>query len=497
MEINRRNFIGGALAAVSANARAVVDIGSLGKERMRFGVLSDVHVNIAGVKPHLEKTFRKLDSWRVDGILACGDLADLGLEQELQMLADTWFKVFPGGKSTLDGRNVTNLMHYGDHDMSVSYWNRPEVQKAIPDEETRRRSVIFDNDRKAIWERCFKEPWTPIVHKKVKGYDFVLSHFTRGEPTNKYGHNTPGLEEFFAARAFDPGKPIFYSQHRVMRNTVLGPSAANLDEGRSTKLFSKYPNLIAFCGHCHTSCSNEKNIWQGAFTCIEVPSLSYCCTMGGRENGYCGADRSPPSPPKPAKTMRQHPSGRTHQGMFCIVYERAVVFRRWEFEHDKQIGPDWVVPVESFAMKSCEKPFSYDFRAKNDPVPEFAQGAKIGLSRLKSKDRAGVGHDMIVVEFPPAVNPRANDYEVTVELLQGDVERVLCQKRVFSPRYLYAEEMERENVTCLFTPEEVPYGWTVRYSVRPVNAFGAKGKAIATPFAINRKQPPGAPPLQV
>lgn len=47
--------------------------------------------------------------------------------------------------------------------------------------------------------------------------------------------------------------------------------------------------------------------------------------------------------------------------------------------------------------------------------------------------------------------------------------------------------METENVTCLFTSEEVPYGWTVRCSVRPVNAFGVKGAAIATPFAVNKK----------
>ena len=488
MQINRRGFLGGAgaMAAIAPKAFASVKPVSLGVERMRFGVLSDIHVNIAGVKPHLEKTFRKLDEWKVDGILACGDLADLGLEQELQMLADTWFKVFPGGKSTLDGRTVANLMHYGDHDMSVSYWNRPEVQKAIPDEETRRRSLIFDGDRKAIWERCFKEPWAPIVHKNVKGYDFVLSHFTRGEPDNKYGHCTPGLEEFFAARKFDSGKPFFYSQHRVMRNTVIGASAANLDEGRSTKLFSKYPNLIAFCGHCHISGSNEKNIWQGAFNCVHVPSLSYCCTMGGRENGYCGADRVPPSPPKPVKTMGQHPSGRTHQGMLCIVYDNAVVLRRWEFQHDKQIGPDWVIPLSSFSLPADEKPFSYAYRTKNDPVPQFAVGSKIKLSRQKAKDRSGAAHNMIVVEFPPAMKPRANDYEVTVELLQGDVERVLVQKRVFSPGYLYGEEMDNQNVKCLITPEEVPSGWTVRYVVRPVNAFGVKGDAISTPFALNK-----------
>lgn len=487
----RRGFIGGigafAAALPAVGRKKGKGLSGLGRERMRFGVLSDLHVRITGVKPYLEKAFRKLDSWKVDGILACGDLADYGFEQELQFLADTWFKVFPGGKSTIDGRPVANLMHYGDHDMADWYRDLPDAKRACPDEETRKRSIIFTNDRKAIWERCFKEPWAPIQHKRVKGYDFILSHFTRGEPGNKYGHITPGLEEFFASRKFDRNKPFFYSQHRVMRDTVLGRTALNLDAGRSTKLFSGYPNLVAFCGHCHITASSEKNIWQGAFTCVQVPSLMYCCTMGGRENGYCINDRVPPSPPKPVKTMKQHPSGVTHQGMLCIVYDKAVVLRRWEFEHDVQMGPDWVIPIASFTAPPEEKPFSYDVRAKTDPVPQFAKGAKIKLSREKAQDRAKVTHDMRAVEFPPALNPRANDYEVTVELRQGDMERVLVQKRVYSPRYLYGESMETLPVKCLFTPEEVPDGWMVRYVVRPVNAFGVKGNPIATPFALISK----------
>ena len=46
--------------------------------------------------------------------------------------------------------------------------------------------------------------------------------------------------------------------------------------------------------------------------------------------------------------------------------------------------------------------------------------------------------------------------------------------------------MDNQNVKCLITPEEVPSGWTVRYVVRPVNAFGVKGDAISTPFALNK-----------
>ena len=46
------------------------------------------------------------------------------------------------------------------------------------------RKMLLSRNRKTAWERCFREPWAPITHKRVKGYDFVLSHFTRGEKGN-------------------------------------------------------------------------------------------------------------------------------------------------------------------------------------------------------------------------------------------------------------------------------------------------------------------------
>ncbi len=490
--IGRRGFLGatGAFAAAGAERfekfeefeRLNFSASSIGEERVRFGAISDIHIATPKQLPYFEKTLRQLDAWKVDGVLVCGDLADYGLEQQLQLIADTWFKVFPDGKGS-DGRPVANLMHYGDHDMSQSYWDLEDVRKIWPAEE-RKHGVIFDGDRKAIWERCFKEPWAPIQLKTVKGYDFILSHFTRGEPTNKYGHNTPGLEEFFAAHKFDPSKPVFYSQHRVPRGSVLGPSVPNLDEGKSTALFSKYPNLIAFCGHCHTSASYEKSIWQGAFTCIQVPSLRYCCTMCGRENGYTTVDR-PPIPPY--QMMPQHrESGRTHQGMLCIVGTKGLLIRRWDFEEGKMLGSDWAIPCSCFAQRLEEKPYNYEYRTKTVRPVEFAAGAekKFKIEFTKGTDRGGNKHDFFTVSFPPAVKglERADDYEVSLELKKGDVERCLVAKRVYSSRYMYGVESDTLPVSCNFAAEEVPPGWLLRFVVRPVTSFGVKGEAISTPW---------------
>ena len=83
-----------------------------------------------------------------------------------------------------------------------------------------------------------------------------------------------------------------------------------------------------------------------------------------------------------------------------------------------------------------------------------------------------------------SATPRANDYEVSLELQQDDLERIILQKRVFSPRYLYGAAMDTLPVECLFAEEEVPERHLLRFVVRPVNAFGGKGEPIATAWRM-------------
>lgn len=486
MKTSRRTFIASATGAFAT--LGIKGFGANtdpGREVMRFGVLSDIHISTHVQQPYFEKALRKFDEWKVDAVLACGDLADYALRPQLQMVADTWFKVFPDGKGS-DGRKVVNLMHYGDHDMQDKrYVNRPDAIKEWPDEQFRIDNVITTVGPGKVWEECFGEPWAPIVLKEVKGYQFVLSHFTKGQPGNPYGDNVPGLKEFLESHRFDPSKPFFYSQHRIPKNTACGPYAWGQEDGTTTSIFADYPNLIAFCGHCHMCGAYERSIWQGAFTCVQVPSLRYSVTQAGRENGYCIDDRPPKAPVAPSKMMRPHTSGLTHQGFLCKVCEHAVVISRWEFEHDLPLGPDWVIPNSSFALPPEARPFAFANRAKTVAVPEFSSGAKASISYGKGKDRAGNDHETVVVSFPPAIAkvPRADDYEVTVEMREQELERIFLQKRVYSSRYLYGAKMDDVLVRCVFARDELPDGWPMRFVVRPVNAFGGKGAPIATEFA--------------
>ena len=99
-------------------------------------------------------------------------------------------------------------------------------------------------------------------------------------------------------------RPFFYAQHEMPNDTVnaswlvKGERWGNgHDDGTSTKFLSKYPNVIAFSGHCHNSLTDEMSIWQGAFTAVNcLCNCGFVFMAPGRENGWSCDDfnRDPP-----------------------------------------------------------------------------------------------------------------------------------------------------------------------------------------------------------
>ena len=381
---------------------------------------------------------------------------------------------------------MANLLHYGDHDCcGYFYRGHPGCVKTYPDIEEMKKVSIRWTDRKAIWEKAFKEEWAPIVHKRVKGYDFVLSHFTCGEKNNEWGNFVPGLEEFFAKLApkLEKGKPFFYSQHRIPRMTVGGEFLYGQDDGKTTKLFSKFPDLCVFCGHKHLACTDEQAIWQGAFTCVAVPSLRYCGTQGGRDNGLDDLDKWQ----EPDWRMPLFPLGHTKQGMFLEIYDDAMVISRYDYLSGLSLGPKWVVPLP---LSGGDHPFDYARRAAAEKAPAFPDGAKLAVKRLKKKERDKKEYDVYEVSVPPALSKgaslRANDYEFQVSTVCRGIERVVATKRVYSRGYMFPEKMDKDPVVCDFDAAALDPSAYIpfRFTARPVGAFGTKGSALARDFSV-------------
>ena len=114
------------------------------------------------------------------------------------------------------------------------------------------------------------------------------------------------------------------------------------------------------------------------------------------------------------------------------------------------------------------------------------------LREFMGKDRSGAEREMVEISFPTAEAsgdaPRANDYEVQVELRRDDVVLAVATHRVYATDYGRGETAYHPIVRCHVPKDEIPQdGQFVRFVARPVNAFGRKGLPIATPFAPYRK----------
>ena len=456
-DIPRRAFLAGAAAS---GAKFLVAAPN-GKAHLRLGVLSDIHIYDERQVPVFERALAFFRDRGADGVIIAGDMADRGLVDQLELVAKAWFKVFPDNRRP-DGQTVEKLFVYGNHDvLGHDYGDTPKtLEKKYPDEAERAAHRIA-TDRKAAWERLFKEPWSGVYAKQVKGYTFIGAHWG-------YEKNLDAFLKANEARLGLKGpKPFFYAQHPHPGNTVQGPWAWGHDNGVATRALSPYPNAVAFSGHSHYSLTDERCVWQGAFTSIGTSSLSYIFAQYWRENGedHNGI----------VKQMPNLPESKGKQGMLVSVYDDQLVIERREFVGDEKVGPDWIVPMDG------SRAFAFDVRGAKMVAPEFAAGAAVAVTRGRGKDRKGKETDQITVAFPaakPSATSRVYDYEVQAFAYHEDVDYPVATKRVLSESFFLPPTREATKGSCVFAAGELPKGQQVRFAVRPTECYGHKGRAI-------------------
>lgn len=471
IEFSRRQFFGGlsALLATSA-ARSYADATGAGKPNLTFGVLSDVHISPLAYmerflggdrKSHrvretvlLEKAFRYFDKQGADGVLIAGDLADWGLVGQLQAVADCWYKVFPDGRSTRDGRKVEQLFALGNHDFegfNYGYVKEACGKAKIP------ASEKLVTDMAGNWQRIFKEPYRPIWQKEVKGYTFIGGHWGKWD-------GITDIEAYMKEHgpALKGARPFFYVQHPQPKDTCLGSWIWGHDDGRSTRALSPYPNAVAFSGHSHKSLTNELNVWQGAFTSIGTATLCQLGTGIGRENSTHAV--------KNHRSVMEYHRGRVGDvteaahGQLVRVYDGFMEIERREFVRGESVGPNWVVTLPA----GKDAPFLYANRRAASKAPgPFPVGAKVKVTRADGKVR---------LEFPPArvvagASPIA-DYEVEALHDEMDVTRTLFTRYVYGPGVYFDPAKEKGPIVAEFDEALFPKGGRFRFRVRAHEIFG-------------------------
>ena len=490
--MTRREFIVGAAAA----GAAAKGWGAAAQPKLRVGIMSDTHCR------NFDKGFRIFDAAKVDAVLITGDMFLFSTVKELEDVAREWFKVFPNDRRS-DGGKVERLFVTGNHD---------EIDWCSPFrswDDLKARSMRFN--REAAWKRLFGEDYEKIRLREVKGYKFVLRHWLCRGRTD-FGHEIPAEEDvtpaFMSAHAAElhaEKKPFFYVQHEPITDTVncswlLGGDKWDvgcINRGER-KIFDRFPNCIALTGHSHETLTDEKSIWQGAFTAVNCGCAhGHLFTPPGRENGRNAEHDLSRQPPMEMDLVDRWQSP---HGLVMDVFDDEVRFRRLDILKNETVGPDWVVPL--FADGATVPPTGvpkYDFKARKaaSKPPRFAADAKVTVSRIRNGHYRQFGsiekglemsetHEQVKVSFPSittAQSPtRAYDFSVRCEVATGDIVRTACESRVFSPRFAMGERWDADGAECLFAASAIPKGrgLRVRFVVTPYDCWGNAGEPIAS-----------------
>lgn len=475
--MNRRSFLkhSAAIAGVMCMDMPTFaeKIKTFGDVKLKIGILSDVHIATEENVPMLRKAFEYFRDKEVDGVLVAGDIADWGWESQFKMFADCWFSVFPKDKLP-NGKHVERLFCYGNHDMRTA----KQVIKKYKTDPAKSEAEAIIPRKEEVWKKYFKEKFSPIYMKDVKGYKFIGAHFDGFLGIQQ-------LDDYLQSVKGEIGgsRPFFYFQHMHPKDTCSAPWTWGQDDGKTTAALSKFPNAISFSGHSHTPLADERTIWQGAFTSVGTGSLSYLYPFGGRENSMVCLSKENVNTQMPRMKCQDGKNG-----MLMTVYADKITLQRHDFVYDDEVGDNWVIslPYEG------ERGLAFDTRANKSIAPQFAADARVTTTEGHGADRHKQEHDQIIVHFPTAHRkgdaPRAFDYEIQAEVHDVDFDKIALTKRVYSPKFYLSDAHDTEEVVCPFALDELPNNREVRFYVRPCNCFGKKGAPIVSDWTLVKQK---------
>ena len=462
MALSRREFIGGlAVTFASALARRLSAEAVANEPLLRFGALSDTHLQVTDDPDQLGRVFRWLHDRNADAVVISGDITEQGLNTEIDYLVRIWNDAFPGGKAA-DGRKVEKFWVWGNHDYSdASYMRRMPPEKLA---EQIKVSVFGDKD--AAWRRIGEGAFPgETFTKTIKGFSFVGTHWKHEDETVGWLKAHPEV---------DTSKFFVYVQHPQPAETVFHTARKRKAYKGLREEMRAYSNCFMVAGHSHRSLSDDLALWQGDFTVLGAGSTKSVSVRGGYENS--------PGTPEPGKYVshtRAVESGKASQGSLVSVYRDKVIVERMEFRRGQAIGDAWELPLP--LERHVDEPFVIAAQA---PAPEFPEGAKVEVSpRPKSKDRLGRVEAQFKVWVPYAQKQgrygRVVDY--LFEALDAVSGKVLLKRKTLQDFYTCSEKKAmEEGGRCKFAVADLPAGASVKFRVTPRNAAGKGGRSLVS-----------------
>jgi len=252
MELSRRAFLGGALSFACAG-RLCGAVSSV--PRVRFGFLSDVHLNEA-VPARLaafEKALVRFACANVDAVVCAGDLLDTGTAEEMELVLASWRTAFPGGRAG-DGRPVTPFFVWGNHD----YMDSSAMRKLTAEELAAAYPHQMRAEKDRWWRELTGEAFPgEVFHRKIRGVSFVGAHWGHEDETG------PWMTAH--AAEIDTAHPFVHVEHPHPAQTVCGDASGPT---AVRDYLAGLPTCLSLSGHSHYSLAGKDAYWRGSFTAL-------------------------------------------------------------------------------------------------------------------------------------------------------------------------------------------------------------------------------------
>jgi len=179
-----------------------------------------------------------------------------------------------------------------------------------------------------------------------------------------------------------------------------------------------------------------------------------------------------------------HPWGGDAKGGGCElveVFDDHLVIHRRSVAFGRPLGPAFVVPLPA----RRDGPLDFAHRAAVQIAPQFASDATVtAVFCPKGHALEGVsfkGKPCIYVSFPRAKTVNGSRvFDYTVEAAVTDAQECVSPvvRKIVAPGFAYPEAYADLPGECLFTPEELPIGKPVRFTVTPRDCFGRTGRPL-------------------
>jgi len=366
-----------------------------GEYDLRFGVISDIHVGLAGDYP-LHLRFEKALDWYntqdVRALAIVGDITDNGSQAHWDIFKNSWGK--HKGELKLIAVMGNHEMYDGDMNIAADRFETATGQKTN-------------------------------AHYVIEGYHFIVLSAGSGAfidqgmvggaiasgRTGIPGSATsagdvvpPSVREWARiqineAKADAPGQPIFVFLHWPVYNTSylsdvhFYTTSFGLDP--LTGFFKNDPEVVILSGHTHAPNSDPRAIWQGGFTTVNTATFNYF----SMENGYLGSNADGIENSNGPKAGQM-----VGQGMIVSVKGSKVTIENYDFDFSEGPQPlNNIVKIpqtwEFDVSRSADFPYTEARRNAQKTAPVFDR-TEITIRRITNT--------AIEIEFPQAVIPGPN-----------------------------------------------------------------------------------------